>query len=599
MSNVGQVGPPLEVVELSVGTGAGLLVDPTSFTLRSGEILGVVGESGSGKTTLALALLGHARAGARIVGGRVLVGGVDIVAATPADRRRLRGNTIAYVPQDPSQALNPSMRVGAAIGEQLRTHDWPGPRLERIAEVLRTVRLPTGSDFAARYPHQLSGGQQQRLALAIALAASPSVLVLDEPTTGLDVVVEAEILAEVRRLRDETGVAVVHISHDIAVVEAVADRVSVMYAGSIVETAPAPAVLGRPRHPYTQGLIAAAPDGQLGGHLAPIPGAAVRPTERPPGCAFAPRCPAVTDSCRAVRPSPVICGEEHSVRCLHVEDALQGSRSQAVQPPRALEDDPGDAVLVASDVTVRYGKGDRAVVAVDRVSLSVPPGGVMAIVGGSGSGKSSFVRAVAGLQAQVGGALRFGGAPLPLDIADRSWEQVRGMQLVAQQPGASLNPRHSVGAVIRRHLRVLRDADGESAERRLAEVLDLVRLPRDIAAEYPRALSGGELQRVALARALSVRPRLLLLDEVTSALDVSVQAAVIELLRDVRDELGCAMVLVTHDLGVVASLADRIAVMHEGRQVEMGAVAQVLRSPADTYTRALLDARGIADAEGR
>ena len=582
----------LEVEHLTVRTAGGSpIVDDVSFVVGDAEMIGLIGESGSGKTTLALALLGHAKRGAVIDGGAVRVNGTDVLALDVRERWRLRGSRIAYVPQDPPSALNPSMSVGALLNHQLRTHDWPGDRRKRAVEVLHSVQLPVDDAFLRRYPHQLSGGQQQRVAIGVALAARPEVLVLDEPTTGLDVLTQQQILIEIDRLRHALGVAVVYVSHDLNVVRSVADRLVVMYGGVLVEEGPTAIVMAEPAHPYTRGLLAAVPDGTTGRRLVAIPGAAVRPDARPQGCPFAPRCGLVTIECTTELPATRALGNARRVRCIATETSAASAGMPIVGSNAfvaARSEHAAPCVLGVERLEVEHRGQRGSVRAVDGVTFDVEEGEVLALVGGSGSGKSSLVRALAGLQQSVSGTLTLGGRPLSLSLADRSIDQLRQLQLVAQNPADSLNPRMRVGRIIGRSAECLRGLDRNAAERGVARLLELVRLPRSIVRERPSSLSGGEMQRVAIARALAAEPSVLLCDEITSALDVSVQAAIVELMREVQQQVGCAVIFVTHDLGLVASVASRVAVMDAGRIVELRSATDVFNDPHAPTTRALV-----------
>jgi peptide/nickel transport system ATP-binding protein len=564
------------------------IVEDVSITLRRGEVLGVVGESGSGKTTVGLALLGFARPGAVIAGGRVRVAGVELIGAREQDVRSVRGRLIAYVPQDPSTSLNPSLRVGRLLRGLVEAHR---PELDAHAvasSVLERVNLPSDRAFQRRFPHQLSGGQQQRLAIGMAIATSPPVVVLDEPTTGLDVVTQARILDEIARLRDELGIAMVYVSHNLAVVGAICDRIAVMYGGRVVEDGPAQPIIHRPRHPYTRGLVSSIPD-----HLAPrrlhgLPGVAVGVGDRPPGCAFFPRCPQASKRGETEQPMLEPVGAGHRVRCF--DWRLTPPLEQ--EPPLLEHADrsAGQALLAVDGLRAEHRGPTAIVVAAADVSFTVARGECVALVGESGSGKTTIARCVVGLHAPSAGGIALDGEPLAGRARERSREQRRRIQIVFQNPYDSLNPRHRIDDSLTFAARALRDRSKAEALADVADMLERVRLPRAIGRRYPRELSGGERQRVAIARALVARPDLLVCDEVTSALDVSVQAAVLELLAELRRDLGLAMLFITHDLGVVANVGDRILVLDRGRVCEEGPVAGVLANPADAYTRLLLDA---------
>lgn len=563
----------LSVTGLRVELASGRpVVEDVTLSLGPGEILGLVGESGSGKSTTALALLGYARTGTSIVCGDVVVSGQHILQLGENARRRVRGDLVSYVPQDAGQALNPSLRIGAAISDVMR-----GPR--QVFELLAAVDLPEGT--AKRFPHQLSGGQQQRVTIAMALSCDPPLIVMDEPTTGLDVITQASVLEEVRRLREEQGAAIVYVSHDLAVVSRLADRIAVMYAGRIVEEGPAATLLDRPRHPYTRGLLQSIPDHRRPARLIPMPGTAVGVEDRPPGCAFAPRCPQQTPECAEAPPEPELIAEGHVVRCLHA----------ASTPPITLGDVHTAAPEAASGVVLevrdlRAGHGS-AVVA-DGVSFELARGECLALVGQSGSGKTTIARCLVGLHRPDRGTILLDGEPLADRVRRRTVEQRRRVQYIFQSPYQSLNPRRRIGEELARPAQVLRGLSAAQARAEVGALLEQVRLPARMAERYPHQLSGGERQRVAIARALAARPDVLVCDEITSALDVSVQAAILELLGELRAELGLSALFITHDLGVVSVAADRVMVLDRGMVCESGTVADILTSPAHPYTQRLV-----------
>ncbi|MGA4538930.1 dipeptide ABC transporter ATP-binding protein [Uniformispora flossi] len=578
------------------GTGTDIVSD-VAFDVAAGTILAIVGETGSGKTTAATALLGHARRGARIAAGRVTVDGLDVTTASSSALRALRGGRAAYVPQDPATALNPARRVHAHLDEVLRVHE-PGlsrpERLERVESVLTEAGLPGGDPaFRRRFPHQLSGGQQQRVLLALAFVLRPKVVVLDEPTTALDVTTQARVLATVRELCRTHDTAAVYVSHDLAVVRSLADRVAVMYAGRVVEEAATADLFAAPRHPYTLGLLAAAPDVARHGRPTPIPGHAPAPGERPPGCAFAPRCPAATAVCRAERPESVPTGSGGTVACHHPVDgetaftglSAAGYASSAVGFPEGRAGVTDEPVLHARDVHVAYG--DAAVLR--GVSLTLRPGACTALVGESGAGKTTLARVLAGLDVPGRGDLSVRGASVPWPVESRDADVRRDVQYVFQNPYRALNPRLTVrrtlGAVVRHYF----GTDRAETERRVLAALERVALPPRTADARPRDLSGGERQRVAVARALLAEPAVLICDEITSALDVSVQAGVLDVLARLRAD-GLATLFVTHDLGVVRAIADDVVVLHHGHVVERGPVDTVLDTPREDYTRTLVAA---------
>ncbi len=560
------------------------IVDEVSFAIAPGKVLGLVGESGSGKTTVGLAVLGHARKGVRIAAGTIEIDGRSVLDRTPKQLRALRGGLVSYVPQDPATALNPALRIGRQVLEVLEHHGFgtsSKDREARLHEAMAEVMLPSTREFLRRYPHQLSGGQQQRVGLAMAFACRPAVIVLDEPTTGLDVSTQAHVLATVRDLCRTHGVSALYVTHDLAVVANLADEVAVMYAGRIVERGPAAQLFADAAHPYARHLIAAAPD--IGGDrpMVGLAGRAPSPGARPTGCAFALRCELVTDECRQAFPPVVTLGGGREVRCIRPGVPLPVE----VAPPVSVRatQEGRDVALALRDVSASY-TGHRVV---HDVTLDVVAGECLALVGESGSGKTTLSRSVGGLHREWAGEIVFEGRPLARSARDRSVPQRLGIQYVFQNPYSSLNPRRPVGESVARPL-VVGGASSAEADRAVREMLERVSLTAGHADRYPDQLSGGERQRVAIARALVSRPTVLVCDEVTSALDVLVQAAIVELLGDLRREMGLAMLFVTHNLPLVRSIAQHVAVMADGRIVEAGPTEDVLVRPQQEYTRRLI-----------
>ena len=583
-------GPVVRVEGLCLELTSGdPVVQDVSFAVGAGEILGLVGESGSGKTTTALALLGYTRPGVVLRGGSVEVGGEAIMGSGARAVRSLRGRVVSYVPQDPGGALNPSLRVGDAIMDVLRAHRSDAASHDSVHTALERVELGADPRFARRFPHQLSGGQQQRVTIAMACVCGPPVAVLDEPTTGLDVLTQDRILTELMRLRSEEGMAMVYVSHDLAVVARMADRIAVMYAGRVVEHGPVDEVIGRPRHPYTRALVGAIPDVRRPRALQGIPGVAVGVGEWPPGCSFAPRCAFAQERCRAAVPDLEQASAGHSVRCVRW-DELELSEPGSGGARAAAPAGAGRPLLEVSGLEVEYRSGRGRNVAVRDVSFAIEAGRCVALVGESGSGKTTIGRCIAGLHVPTAGRIVFDGQELDGSARDRALDQRRRIQIVFQNPFESLNPRHRVGASIERPLRILRRLSRADAAGEVTTLLERVRLPARVAGRYPVELSGGERQRVAIARALAAKPDLLVCDEVTSALDVSVQAAVLELLAELQRDLHLSMLFITHNLGVVACVSDSVLVMDRGSLCESGAVADVLSTPSDDYTRRLLGA---------
>jgi peptide/nickel transport system ATP-binding protein len=479
--------------------------------------------------------------------------------------------------------------VGDAIMDVLRAHRSDAASHDSVHTALERVELGADPRFGRRFPHQLSGGQQQRVTIAMACVCGPPVAVLDEPTTGLDVLTQDRILTELLRLRSEEGMAMVYVSHDLAVVARMADRIAVMYAGRVVEHGPVDEVIGRPRHPYTRALVGAIPDVRRPRALQGIPGVAVGVGEWPPGCSFAPRCAFAQERCQAAVPALEETSARHAVRCVR-RDELELSEPGSGGARAAAPAGAGRPLLEVSGLEVEYRSGRGRNVAVRDVSFAIEAGRCVALVGESGSGKTTIGRCIAGLHVPTAGRIVFDGQELDGSARDRALDQRRRIQIVFQNPFESLNPRHRVGASIERPLRILRRLSRADAAGEVSTLLERVRLPARVADRYPVELSGGERQRVAIARALAAKPDLLVCDEVTSALDVSVQAAVLELLAELQRDLHLSMLFITHNLGVVACVSDSVLVMDRGSLCESGAVADVLSTPSDDYTRRLLGA---------
>ncbi len=582
--------PAVRVESLRIevaGTGTDI-VDELSFDIAAGEVLGLVGESGSGKTTAGLALLGHARHGVRIAAGSVRVGDVDILQLGPEQRRQIRGKVVSYVPQDPAASLNPALRIGTQLREVLEVHRYGANNAERaarIAEMMREVLLPDDPGFQRRYPHELSGGQQQRVGLAMAFACRPRLIVLDEPTTGLDVTTQAHVLSTVRELAAAHGVAALYVSHDLAVVASLAARVAVMYAGRIVEIGAAEDLFRRAAHPYTRRLIQAIPHLTGSRTLVGIPGHAPSPGQRPTGCAFAPRCSLHVSDCDTALPVLAQVSPRQAARCIRWPEIHRMPVARATAAGDAVGERGGaDAVLRLESVSASYGRSR----VVHDVNLSLAPRECLALVGESGSGKTTIARSVAGLHSDRTGRILLRDDALATTARDRSRAARRDIQYVFQNPYGSLNPRRTIGQIVRQPLDLFDDISSTDADRRVGEMLERVSLSASFARRYPDQLSGGERQRVAIARALVSGPAVLICDEVTSALDVSVQAAIVELLDQLQQELSLSMLFVTHNLPLVRTIADRVAVMNGGRIVELDSVDQVLHFPRDEYTRRLL-----------
>jgi peptide/nickel transport system ATP-binding protein len=568
------------------------IVDQIVLEVRAGEVLGLVGESGSGKTTVGMALLGYCRPGGKVVGGEVMIDGRNLQGLRDGELRRMRGGTVSYIPQDPGTALNPALRIRRQLGEMLAAHASSmsdAERDARVRESLAEVALPpqgvTEDDFLDRYPHQLSGGQQQRVAIAMAFANRPHVIVCDEPTTGLDVTTQARVLQTVRELCQQHGVAALYVSHDLAVVAELADHVAVMYAGRIIERGPRDAIFSHPRHPYTRRLLRAVPDLEGKRAVVGIPGRAPLPGNRPDGCFFAPRCELAIDKCTEAFPPPTAYADgQHLVCCYRADDAPSEIKVTGEREPLGPA---GDVVLTLSHIDASYGSHQI----LHDVDFVVQRNQCVALVGESGSGKTTTARCVAGLHHQYTGEVQLDGVKLGQAARSRTAEARKRIQYVFQNPYASLNPRRTIGQILARQLHLFPPEGGTSRATigtKVAETLERVALSRDAASRYPDQLSGGERQRVAVARALAAEPSLLVCDEITSALDVSVQAAIIELLRDLREQTGLSLLFITHNLALIRTIADKVIVMTEGRIVEYGDTLDVFERPQAEYTQRLL-----------
>ena len=599
MTDLAEIGAPstdrivLSAKGLQVETPTGApIIDDVSFDLVKGEVLGIVGESGSGKTTAALAVLGMSHPGARLRAGTLLANGRTVEVVDAKAMSALRGRYVSYVPQSPGTALNPAMRVGTALREMLRRVPKSSGRPHSslvIGAALEKVHLPRTREFMHRFPHQLSGGQQQRVCIAMTLLSGSQVIILDEPTTGLDVITQGSVIGELKQLRRELGLSMLYISHDLAVVSQLADRVAVMYFGSIVELGTVSDVLRSPAHPYTRGLLASTLDFRHPRELRPMPGAQIRSDIREQGCSFASRCSSVRDECRESLPSlsrRAGCGDT-LVRCFYPAVGPLELFPEMTFP--RLASDIRQPVLAAENIQIAYKLGAQVFTVVNDVSFEIKRGECLALLGESGSGKSTIARGVVGLRPISAGSVRLDGVELAPQASGRTAEQRRRVQMVFQNSSAALNPREDVRAAIERGSS-FRGLGKPSQDRRTKELLELVRLPSAFQYRFPRELSGGERQRVCIARALASSPDILVCDEITSALDVSVQAAVLSLIKSLQRELHLTLLFITHDMGVVSYLANAVIVLNRGRICERGATTLVLNTPQADYARRLIRA---------
>jgi len=546
----------LELHDVSVSFGSTQAVRSAGFSVGTGEVVAVVGESGSGKTVTAMSLLGLLPGNAE-VSGRALLSGRDLYTTTPPELRAVRGNDVGMVFQEPMSALNPVFTIGDQLVEAIRVHQPGVDARRRAIELLGLVGLPSPQQRFRAYPHELSGGQLQRIVIAMAVANEPKLLIADEPTTALDVTVQAEILELLRELRARLGMAVLLITHDMGVVADLADRVVVMHDGRVVETGDVTSIFGSPREEYTRQLLGSVIS--LGA--------------------------AVTEGVERALSAPVVVTGDHLAAAEH-------------PATRSVPDVPASSPLLTVDglsVTYRGRFRQVAVHAADDVSLHIEPGEVLGLVGESGSGKSTVARAVTGLIAPTAGSVRIGGVDIATARGRAAKALRRRIGVVFQDPLSSLNPRATVGDSVGTPIRLHRALRGPDVDSRVGELFDAVRLSAALRTRYPHELSGGQRQRVCLARALALRPDLLVADEPTSALDVTIQARILDLLRELRDEFGFACLFISHDLAVIEQLAGRVAVMHRGRVVEQGPAKAVLTEPAHPYTRRLLAAAPVAD----
>ncbi len=556
------------------------IVDELSLEVRPGEILGVVGESGSGKTTFGLALLNYCKDGTRVEDGSVVVGDKELAGLHWRAVRQLRGRTVAYIPQSPASSLNPALRIGTQLKECLK--GGGADVLERVREVLREVALPDDDAFLARYPHQLSGGQQQRVAIAMAFTARPALIVLDEPTTGLDVSTQEHVLKTVRDMCLNYHCAAVYISHDMAVVAELADRIAVMYSGRIVEIGNTAEVLAGSRHPYTARLLLAVPDLEARRPMVGIPGQAPSPLARPHGCAFAPRCPLADEGCTKDAPGVTDVGPRHTVRCFKADHPLPPPDA-APNFTAASRRDGQQPVIALRNLQAGYGRTR----VLEDITLAAYSGECLALLGESGSGKTTLSRYIAGLHTDFTGDLQLDGAPLANSSFKRSRDQRRRIQYIFQNPYESLNPRRTIGDLILQPVTALRGRQ-KNPEEVINKALEHASLRPDHAHRYPDQLSGGERQRAAIARALATEPEVLVCDEITSALDVSVQSSLVGLLRRLQTEMGLTLLFITHNIALVRNIAQYVAVLEAGRIVELGAVDDVFTNPQHPYTRSLM-----------
>jgi peptide/nickel transport system ATP-binding protein len=574
-----------------------------SFTIEKGQSYGLVGESGCGKSTAALAIVRYLPRNGRVSGGTVKVAGRDVHALGTRDLRDYHSRIVSMVYQNPGSALNPSMRVGAQVAEAFTVLGVSsGEATDRARQALETVQIADPSSVMSRYAHQLSGGMQQRVVIAMALAKDPQLLILDEPTTGLDATVEAEVLDLVAQLQAEFDTSVLFISHNLGVISKMCERVGVLYAGRLVEEGPVDTVLRDPRHPYTVGLLRCIPRGGVRkdhGRLDTIAGFLPSLGAEIAGCVFADRCALADDRCRSEEPPVTEVRAGHKARCFHQDLAPDLPREEVAEITLPAVDRSGEPLIRIDDLGKVFQQKGHDVHALVGVSASIWPGETLGLVGESGSGKTTFARTLLGIVAPTSGTALLDGKALAPLYRKRSRDDLRSLQIVFQNPESALNRRHSVQRILLRSMKKLAGISGAAADARVRELAGQVRITERTLTQKPVQLSGGLKQRVAIARAFTGDPKLVVCDEPTSALDVSVQAAILNLLVELQAERKVSYLFISHDLGVVRYISDRIAVLYLGRLMELGPAEVVFDGPHHPYTEALLSAVPTVDGGGR
>ena len=603
--------------DIEIRSGVVRALSGVDLHVNPGETLGIVGESGSGKTMTALSLMGLLPQGGKVSSGSIILDGQDLTQLPLKDKRKLRGTKVGMIFQDPLTSLNPTMKIGLQVCEPLRVHEKLSKReaLARAVEILKRVGMPRPEVVINNYPHQLSGGMRQRVMIAMALVCKPRILIADEPTTALDVTTQMQILDLIDELRDEYQMGVILITHDLGVVAGHTDRVAVMYAGRIVETAPTKTLFTEPKHRYTSSLMAALPERALaaGTKLFSIPGAPPSLTNLPVGCRFAARCLWATDECRAGYPD--LSGDDnHTFSCFH--PVQESDESPAVLQAKLDSGKAEDAVNAAPQISQEvlldvkeasreyesagsgFFKRDKGVVsAVDRVSITVKKGETYGLVGESGCGKSTVGRLIAGLEPPSGGAIELDGRDLATLKGRDAVRIHRDVQMMFQDSYAAMDPRMRIDQILAEPMSIQKTGNARQIAERIMEILEQVGLTEEILDRYPHEFSGGQLQRIGFARSLTLAPDLIVADEPVSALDVSVQAQVLNLMKDLQHELGLSYLFISHDLAVVQYMADRIGVMYLGRIVEEGPAHEVVKNPKHPYTKALIDSIPVPDPE--
>ena len=610
--------PVLSVENLAVSymtrSGEVQAVRDVSFEVHKNETFGLVGESGCGKSTVAFSVVQYLGRNGKVTGGRVRFKGRDVSQFSPRELRQLRGSQIAMVYQDPNQALNPSLAIGDQLCEVLEWHKGlkRSEAWSRCMDYLKLVELPDPEVMMKRFSHQLSGGQQQRVVIAMSLLGNPDLLVLDEPTTALDVTVEAGILDLVAKIQQESNMAAVYITHDLGVVARVCDSVGVMYAGEIVERAPVREIFGRPLHPYTRGLIRCLPGMSVKsrGALYSIPGHVVTPDALPAGCSFSPRCRQAEGECPEHHPELQEVEKGRFVRCHTAERLLESVKRMEEFPSepadlRAVDSQAQETILSVTGLKTyyRYSKSSgltgfgrtRYVKAVDGVTFDVPKGATLGIVGESGCGKSTLARTIVGLEAPTAGSMELLGVDITMPVSARPKDVLRRMRMVFQNPDSTLNPSLTVGYQIGRPLKRTRSVPSDKIKEEVIRFLAAVNLNETYYSRFPFQLSGGEKQRVAIARSVIVNPEVVICDEPLSSLDVSIQAAILNLVVHLQNRMGITVLFISHDLSVVRYIADYVAVMYLGKLCEIAPTEMLYTPPYHPYTEALLSAVPVPD----
>jgi peptide/nickel transport system ATP-binding protein len=614
------VAPLLDIsdlrTEIRLRHGVVHAVDGVSVQVEPGETVGIVGESGCGKTMTALSIMKLLPNGGSIVGGSITLNGRELTALSDDSMRKVRGNEIGMIFQDPSTSLNPTMPVGRQIAEAVVLHRGvsKAQAMDRAAEVLDLVGIPRVSERIKDYPHQFSGGMRQRVMIAMALACEPKLLIADEPTTALDVTIQKQILELIDDLRLRLGMAVILVTHDLGVIAGRADRVAVMYAGRVAEITDTQTLFARPRHPYTEALFHALPDkaAETGERLYSIPGLPPDLVTPPVGCRFAARCRYAVDKCR--EQEPPLAGEVagHEFRCFFPVGPSERTQAASVTDGHAMPAEPspaaagsGEVLLDVSHLVKNYPVTTGAVLqrrvgwlsAVADVNFAIRSGETFGLVGESGCGKSTIGKLVVGLEKPTAGSINFQGKDLSKSTAKAYRKERRNIQLMFQDSYASLDPRMRAGALLREPLQIQSIGSKQEQLQKVAEMLDKVGLPRSAVERYPHEFSGGQRQRLGFARALILNPELIVADEPVSALDVSIQAQVLNMMKELQHDLGLTYLFISHDLGVVRHLSDKIGVMYLGKLVEVGPAEEVYLRPAHPYTKGLLDSAPVADPE--